>query len=249
MTLYHEPRPDRAAALTAGLTGTPRAAADLAELAALVRADPNEQLVIIGASVAQADAIAFAAAHRMTRPSLGVVLVRDHVDVAVLAEAIRSGIREVINADDPDEVRAACLRSLEVSRQLCTGHGAPAAAAPPKEGHLVTVFAGKGGCGKSTMATNLAVALSDAGRHRVCLVDLDLAFGDIAIMLQLVPKRSLADAVPMAGRLDETAIRSLVTPYSPTVHTLLAPPAPAEGDQVGRDLVSEILNIVKRMYD
>ena len=34
-------------------------------------------------------------------------------------------------------------------------------------------------------------------------------FGDIAIMLQLVPRRTIADAVPMAGRLDETGIRSL----------------------------------------
>jgi pilus assembly protein CpaE len=185
----------------------------------------------------------------MTRPSLGVVLVRDHVDVAVLAEAIRSGIREVINVADPDELRAACQRSLDVSRQLGAGRGGPVAGQPTQEGHLVTVFAGKGGCGKSTMATNLAVALSAGGRHRVCLVDLDLSFGDIAIMLQLVPKRSLADAVPMAGRLDETAVRSLVTPYTPTIDTLLAPPAPAEGDRVDRELVSEILKVAKRMYD
>ncbi len=245
MTLYHEPRPDRVPAVAAALTGTPRAAADLAELAALVRADPNELLVILGAGVALADAVAFAAAHRLTRPSLGVVLLRDHVDVAVLAEAIRSGIREVITADHAEELRAACARSLSVSRHLSGGPGGSAST----EGRLVTVFAGKGGCGKSTMATNLAVALSEGGRQRVCLVDLDLSFGDIAIMLQLVPKRSLADAVPMAGRLDETGIRWLVTPYTNGIDTLLAPAHPAEGDRVGRELVSEILKITRRMYD
>src|SRR5436853_319092 len=78
-----------------------------------------------------------------------------------------------------------------------------------REGQLLTVFAGKGGCGKSTVASNLAVALAANGAHRVLLVDLDLAFGDIAIMLQLVPRRTIADAVPMAGRLDATGIRSL----------------------------------------
>jgi pilus assembly protein CpaE len=177
-----------------------------------------------------------------------VVLLRDQVDVAVLAEALRSGIREVINAGDADGIRGACARSLEVSHQLAVSGAAPAAA-PAKEGHVVTVFAGKGGCGKSTVATNLAVALADGGRSRVCLVDLDLTFGDVAIMLQLLPKRSLADAVPMAGRLDETAIRSLVTPYAPGLDTLLAPPSPADGERVGREIVSEILKIVKRMYD
>jgi pilus assembly protein CpaE len=248
VTLYYEPNADRARMLAEVLAGQPYGVDDLAELASLVRADPGVQLVIIGASVDLADAVAFAAQHRLTRPSLGVVLLRDQVDVAVLAEALRSGIREVINAMDADGIRAACARSLEVSHQLAVGGMAPAAA-PVQEGHLVTVFAGKGGCGKSTMATNLAVALADGGKARVCLVDLDLSFGDIAIMLQLIPKRSLADAVPMAGRLDETGVRSLVTPYAPGLDTLLAPPGPAEGERVGRELVSEILKIVKRMYD
>jgi pilus assembly protein CpaE len=249
MTLYYEPSADRARALVSILGGQPRGAQDLAELASLVRADPGVQLVILGSGVELGAAVAFAAQHRLTRPALGVVLLRDQVDVAVLAEALRAGIREVITASDVDGIRAACARSLEVSHQLALGGVASTAAAPAKEGHLITVFAGKGGCGKSTVATNLAVALADGGRSRVCLVDLDLTFGDVAIMLQLVPKRSLADAVPMAGRLDETGIRSLVTPYAPGLDTLLAPPAPADGERVGRELVSEILKIVKRMYD
>ncbi|GAA1820593.1 P-loop NTPase [Planosporangium flavigriseum] len=248
MTLYYEPVPDRARALADALEGEPHGAGDLAELASLVRADPGAQLVILGPTVELTDAVAFATQHRLTRPSLGVVLLRDQVDVAVLAEALRSGIREVITATDVNGIRAACARSLEVSQQLAQGRMAPADT-PVKEGHLITVFAGKGGCGKSTIATNLAVALADGGKSRVCLVDLDLTFGDVAIMLQLVPKRSLADAVPMAGRLDETGVRSLVTPYAPGLDTLLAPPSPAEGERVGRELVSEIVKIAKRMYD
>ncbi|MCW2641078.1 MAG: response regulator [Dactylosporangium sp.] len=248
MTLYYEPEADRARALASVLGGQPHGAQDLAELAALVRADPDTQLVILGASVELAEAVAFAAQHRLARPSLGVVLLRDHVDVAVLAEALRSGIREVINATDADGIRGACARSLQVSHQLALGGSAPAVAGV-KEGHLVTVFAGKGGCGKSTVATNLAVALADGGKSRVCLVALDLTFGDVANMLQLVPNLSLADAVPMARRLDETAVRSLVSPLAPGLYTLLAPPTPTDGERVGRELVSEILKIVKRMYD
>jgi pilus assembly protein CpaE len=224
------------------------AATDLDDLATLVHADPGILLVVLGPSVALADAVGFAARHRLTRPSLGVVLLRDHVDVAVLAEAIRSGIREVLTAADSDGIRAACSRSLEVSRQLVLGTPAPAAS-PVHEGQILTVFAGKGGSGKSTVATNLAVGLAAGGTRRVLLVDLDLAFGDIAIMLQLVPRRTIADAVAMVGRLDETGIRSLVTPYAPGLDTLLAPPGPAEGERVGRELVDEILKIARRMYD
>nr|BFE89246.1 hypothetical protein GCM10020093_118480 [Planobispora longispora] len=93
----------------------------------------------------------------------------------------------------------ACGRSLEVSRRLSASpygpHGAPAPTAstapggrtPGHPGRIVTVLATKGGCGKTTVATNLAVTLADGGRRRVLLVDLDVEFGDVAIALQLTP--------------------------------------------------------------
>ena len=102
MTLYHEPRPDRARTLAMGLTGDARPAADLAELAAFVRADPNEQLVIIGASVDRAAALAFAAAHRLTRPSLGatatVVIVPNAAPPIPPEPWLRSGLITVQEA-------------------------------------------------------------------------------------------------------------------------------------------------------
>ena len=64
-------------------------------------------------------------------------------------------------------------------------------------GKLITVFSPKGGVGKTTLAVNLAIALTDKGARKVCLVDLDLAFGDVAITLQLFPAHTIADAVHM----------------------------------------------------
>ncbi|WP_133981380.1 AAA family ATPase [Kribbella voronezhensis] len=63
-------------------------------------------------------------------------------------------------------------------------------------GQLITVFAAKGGCGKTTLATNLATVLYDRGAHRVCLFDLDLEFGDVAGVLGLRSARSMMDALP-----------------------------------------------------
>ena len=74
------------------------------------------------------------------------------------------------------------------------------------------MFAAKGGCGKTTLATNLAVALAAGGARRVGLLDLDLAFGDVAIMLQLVPERSIADAVGLGDQLDETSVPGAAHP-------------------------------------
>ncbi|RZU54128.1 pilus assembly protein CpaE [Krasilnikovia cinnamomea] len=218
---------------------------DTAQLPGVLAEWPDAQLVVIGAGVPLDEAVGFAARQRVERPALGVVLLREHVEVDVLAEAMRAGVREVVAAGDRGAVDGACARSVELSRQLTS--------VPPAAGEhatqVITVFAGKGGVGKSTVAVNLAVTLADNGRRRVCLVDLDLQFGDVGIMLQLPPERSLADAVGMAGRLDEDGVRSLITPYRDGIDVLLAPSGPAEGDQVSRELVGELLGLLAPMYD
>ncbi len=241
VTLYHEPAGGRPYP-----GGVPvRAVATPAALAAELHADPGVSLVVLGPTVAAADALAFAAHQRVHRPALGVVLLRDEVALEVLAEAIKAGVREVVPAGDPAAADAACARSLELSRLL----GAALPAAEPAQARIVTVFAGKGGVGKSTVATNLAATLADGGRRRVCLVDLDLQFGDVGILLQLAPERSITDAIPMAGRLDAAALQSLITPYRAGLDVLLAPAGPAEGDHVTRELVREVLTVARSAYD
>jgi pilus assembly protein CpaE len=222
-----------------------RAAATTDEAAAELGACPDTVLVVLGPTVAVDEAFAFAAQQRLHRPALGVVLLRGELAVDVLTEAIRAGVREVVAVGDPAAVDEACARSLELSRQL----GSALPGAEPAHARVVTVFAGKGGVGKSTVATNLAATLADGGRRRVCLVDLDLQFGDVGILLQLVPERSITEAIPMAGRLDAAALQSLVTPYRPGLDVLLAPAGPAEGDHVTRELVREVLTVARSAYD
>jgi pilus assembly protein CpaE len=218
-----------------------------AALAAALDAQPEDHLVVVGAGVALGDALAVAAQERIARPALGVVLLRDDLALDVLGEAIRAGVREVVTAGDTAALRQACERSLELSRRLGAADRLPGAGPAPAT--VVTVFAGKGGCGKSILATNLAVSLAGGGARRVLLVDLDLQFGDVGIMTQLVPDRTIADAIAMAGRLDEDGVRSLVTRYRPGLDVLLAPAGPAEGDHVSRALVSELVAAARTMFD
>ncbi len=81
---------------------------------------------------------------------------------------------------------------------LCTG---PTMSGDDESsGQMITVFSPKGGVGKTTIAVNLAIALSDNNNKKVCLVDLDLGFGDVAITLQMFPARTIADAVHLGER-------------------------------------------------
>jgi pilus assembly protein CpaE len=217
-------------------------------LAAVQRAlaeRPDETLVVLGSDVDVDEALEFAAQQRWERPALGVILLRDRLDVVLLSQALRAGVREVVLARDLDGLAEACRRSQGLSDRIHGQQPDPAAAG----GLVATVFSTKGGCGKTTVATNLAVALHADGARRVCLIDLDLAFGDVAISLRLNPLRTVADAVAMTGRMDSTGVASLLTAWRPGLDCVLAPVVPGDAEKVPAAVVAELLSVLRGMFD
>jgi pilus assembly protein CpaE len=220
------------------------------DVVALRRALADQQvhdLVVIGPDVDMTTIADFAATERITRPTLGVVLVRRRVDTTTLKDAIRAGVREVVKLDDLTGLTEACESSLELTRQV-RGDADVRSTSSGRLGQLVTVFSAKGGCGKTTVSTNLAATFAKMGR-RVCLVDLDLAFGDVAIALQLFPDRGIADLAARTGRLDRTAVAGVVTNHSLNLDAVLAPVEPGAAENVSADLIGELLQLLKGMYD
>jgi Flp pilus assembly CpaE family ATPase len=238
----------RAGATFLSIRSEARAVENLRGAAQMLSNDPDETLVVIGPETPADEALSFASGLRLSRPQVGVILVRERVDVDLLTRALQSGVREVVPLDDPAALNAACRRSADVSQRLTvTTH--TDAGEPARDGQIVTVFAAKGGCGKTTLATNLGVALARDTGHRVCIVDLDLAFGDVAISVQLDPARTIVDALPMAGHLDTAGAASLLTHYAPGLEMLLAPVTPGDAEKVPPTLVGELLTVLRGMFD
>jgi MinD-like ATPase involved in chromosome partitioning or flagellar assembly len=231
--------------LLSGIDGEVRRADNLAETAKLLDSDLHETLVVIGPRAVTGDALAFAASLRLARPAVGVILARRDVDVTLLMRALQSGVRDVVQVGDDAAMAAACRRSYEVTRRML----APPADDESAPGQIVTVFGAKGGCGKTALAVNLGVALAMQGVRRVCIIDLDLAFGDVAISVQLDPLRTILDALPMAGHLDEHGAASLLTRYQPGLEMLLAPVTPGDAEKIPPRLVGELLAVLRGMYD
>jgi pilus assembly protein CpaE len=208
---------------------------------------PGEYVVILGPSVDISAAVALADTLRVTKPTLGVILVRRRVDTAVLAEALRAGMREVVEERDLTGLNDAVSRVYALHTKLTAQDGVSESGAPT--GKLFTVFSAKGGVGKTTVSTNLAAAIADGGKRSVCIVDLDLAFGDVSIVLQLFPVHTIADAVALQSKLDPDALESLLTEHSPGLHALVAPVQPDSKDSIHSDLVGRILRMLKERFD
>lgn len=205
-----------------------------------------EDLVIIGPDAPMTVATDVAEKYRLDRPSLGVILLRRRVEMQTMAEALRAGIREVVGADDAEALLNACVRSKSVSRQL---RHQEFKSLETGRGKVVLVFSAKGGCGKTTLSTNLAEALADLDSGRVCLVDFNLEFGDVAIALQVEPVRTISDALGMQGGLDQHGVNSMVISYKDRFDVLLAPTQPADAEFISAELTAEILGLLAETYD
>jgi pilus assembly protein CpaE len=211
--------------------------------------DSGIDVVVLGSGVEPDAGFRFADLMRISRPSLGVVLVRKRVDTALLADALRAGVREVVAERDLAALMPAVHRAQHVAKAIREQTGQEEQEPGQLLGRMVTVFSAKGGCGKTTIATNLAAAIADKGRRNVCLVDLDLAFGDVAIALQLFPSHTIADVVPMSDSLDAPGLLALLTQHSPGLAALVAPLDPGSAEKVPAEAVGNVLHLLRETFD
>lgn len=216
------------------------------ELFDAVNENPREQLIVIGPSVKMETAKVVAEHFRTLRPSLGVVLIRQRLDVGVMSEAIRAGIREVVAADDASSIVTASKRSMEISMKILESNAAEGFGS--SRGKVIIVFSAKGGCGKTTLSVNLATALASLQQGHVALVDLDLQFGDVAVSLQVDPKKTISEAISMQNSLDSLGIKSLMTKKEKNLDLLLAPTNPTDVEFISAELVENIISNLRNDY-
>ena len=247
MTLLLESDPLAIAALQPVIGAGSAVADDENGVRRLLLEQPDHSVVVVGPHVSPEIAFDLAATERVARPHLSVVLVRTRVDSTVLRNALRAGVREVVKVDDVATLSDACRDLEDLGRQLRGAATPSVIERGDTPGEVVTVFSAKGGCGKTTLATNLAAAMAKSGKS-TCLVDLDLTFGDVAISLQLLPTHTIGDAVALR-RLDQSAVHALVTHHSEHLDALLAPVEPGVAENVSAALVSELITVLKQVYD
>lgn len=173
-----------------------------------------------------------------------ILLVPDAASPALVGAALAAGVADVLILPQMAETIAF---SIEKAR-FGLGQVAPGAAGGSR-GEVVTVFSPKGGTGKTVLATNLGVQLARAAGARVLLVDLDLQFGDAAIMLGLEPERTLSELALAPGELDAGKLAGYTTRHASGLTLLPAPMRPEEAELVSEHKLGEILEVARHSYD
>jgi pilus assembly protein CpaE len=119
----------------------------------------------------------------------------------------------------------------------------------PQRGKIITFFSPKGGVGRTTIATNLAVALHQSTNLPVVLVDGSLPFGDIAVILNMSPKaKTIADLVGSFEQVDAEVLESVLVQHSTGIKVLLAPPTPEAAELITGANIKKVLETLRESY-
>jgi pilus assembly protein CpaE len=118
------------------------------------------------------------------------------------------------------------------------------------QGVMTVVFSPRGGSGRSTIATNLAIALAQTTPDRVVLFDLDLLFGQATVMLNVQPRTTLGQATASALKsMDRESFNYYLTTHEESsLRVLVAASRPEEGELVSGDHVRAAVELLRRQF-
>jgi pilus assembly protein CpaE len=186
-------------------------------------------------------------------PGSPVIIMSVQGERDYLRRAMQAGAREyLIKPFSHDELVAAIHRvhQLEQKKTATVAAKTPdAGQRGAAGGEVVMLFSGKGGVGKTLIATNLAVALAGNGTSRVALVDFDLQFGDVGVTLNLDHSRSITDVADAGEHLDGDILNEILATGPSGIRVLLAPISPELADLITAEHVRQVMTELRKQFD
>lgn len=185
-------------------------------------------------------------------PECSVIIMSVQGEQAYMRRAMMAGAREYIvkpfTGDELANVIAKVYEMDQRKRDVIGELTKVPCDTKKRNGEIISFFSTKGGVGNTTLATNLAVQLASSGKWRVLLIDLNLQFGDVAVFLNLIPKRSIAD-LAQSGTIKYAEIQSYFLTHSSGLQVLAAPTRPEYAELVTAEHVEQIFSEVKDQFD
>lgn len=223
--------------------------------------ETQPDVVLMDINMPEMDGITATENIRKKVPFTQIVILSVQGDSNYMRRAMLAGARDFLTKPiDVDELSAAIRRAGRVARNEKEKlSGSPYAGSggtvgltgtlmPGDHGRVITVFSSKGGTGKTTLASNLAVAIRAMDRA-VVAVDGNLQFGDLAFSFNEQARNNITDLAVSANELDREVVAEVMIEHEESgVQLLAAPMRPEQADSISGEQFASILEFLRGMY-
>jgi len=212
------------------------------------------QVILMDINMPDMDGIAATEAILTQDPTIQVIIMSVQGETDYIRRAMLAGAREFlikpISADDlyrsiRHVVRLAATRPVVPVMGMS---GQTASGPSGVDGEIFAVFSPKGGVGVSSIAANLAVAIRQQTNKKVALVDGNVLFGDLSVLLNLRPDKTILDLASRIEGLDRDLLNDVMATHPTQIRVLLAPPDPQRGELVTADQIRTILEALRQEF-
>lgn len=213
----------------------------------------NPDLVIMDISMPVMDGIQATEILTVELPLTAVIILTCQDEGEYLRKAMTAGARDYLTKPPGrEEMIRTIHRTYELEQKRRSSQeilSTPHVDQSKDPGRVISVFSAKGGVGGSVIAVNLAVALAQLTQKRTAVIDLNLQFGDVALLFDLTPRRTISDLVGERDYPDPKILEAYLMNHSSGVKVLPAPLRPEYAEIVRAEHVAQIINSIKDNYD
>jgi pilus assembly protein CpaE len=211
----------------------------------------SPDIIIMDYNMASVKPLEICAKINQVLPYVGIILIGSVQNFDIVRSAMQSGANDFL---EPPITSLKLYNSIIAINKIKQQQKRQLIKTPlvisNKKSKIITVFSSKGGVGKTVLSTNIAIGVNQKTREEILLMDLDLQFGDVADMLDIIPKTSITDLVNNLMDINEAKeIYKYVIPHNSGIKILPAPHDAEQADQINKDDLKDILKMFTQMFD
>lgn len=174
-------------------------------------------------------------------PNCRILAVSENPTVDFIIKVMRAGAKEVISSP---VIKTEFFDVLKrVSEQLNGDYQ------KLNKCRMITVFSNKGGIGKTSIASNLALELAKTTKENVALIDLNFQLGDITTFMDLKPSFNISYMLKNLDKINKDFLLNTLERYKNTsLYVLADPPYFKQADDISSKQVARLFEILKESF-
>ncbi len=170
-----------------------------------------------------------------------IVVLSYDMNSELVVKALRAGAREFLLKP---LIEKDFVASIEKLKDLILGN-----INDTTKCKVIATFSNKGGIGKTSIATNLAVEIANMTKERVALIDLNMQMGDVTTFLDLNPAFDTSYVINNLDRIDEAFLLSSLEKYKNTsLYVLADPPDLEQAEVITAENITTLINILRNVF-